>query len=81
MRPAWLLAVGVGLCRWARRPSTSAVGVEQGGEGARVHFADGSDSQADLLIASGGIKSTLRGAVLRQRGHAPVAPRFTGPYA
>lgn len=58
-----------------------AVGVEQGPGGACVHFADGSDYQADLLIASDGIKSSLRGEVLRHLGHAPVAPRFTGTCA
>lgn len=58
-----------------------AVGVEQGDDAARVHFADGSHYEGDLLIAADGIKSALRAEVLRPLGQAPVAPRFTGTCA
>lgn len=45
-----------------------AVGVEQGDDAARVHFADGSHYEGDLLIAADGIKSALRAEVLRPLG-------------
>ncbi|PBS13994.1 salicylate 1-monooxygenase [Lysobacteraceae bacterium NML93-0792] len=58
-----------------------ATRIEHGADSARVHFADGTDHEADIVIASDGIKSNLRDDVLRGLGQAPVAPRFTGTCA
>jgi len=66
-----------GMTRFNKR----ATHVVHGVDSARVHFADGTDFEADLVIASDGIRSTLRDDVLRGLGHAPVAPRFTGTCA
>ncbi|MCW0401454.1 salicylate 1-monooxygenase [Xanthomonas sacchari] len=66
-----------GLARFGKR----AVAVEQDADVARVRFADGSQYEGDVLIAADGIKSAMRGEVLRALGHAPAEPRFTGTCA
>lgn len=67
----------IGMTQFNKR----ATRVEHGADSARVHFADGTDHEADIVIASDGIKSSLRDDVLHGLGHAPVAPRFTGTCA
>ncbi|KTB95230.1 salicylate hydroxylase [Pseudomonas syringae ICMP 11293] len=58
-----------------------ATRVEEQGERVRVHFADGSAHECDLLIAADGIKSNIRDYVLEGLGHPLVSPRFSGTCA
>src|SRR5947209_3508170 len=48
-------------------------GVEQNGQGAVAHFADGSTENADVLIGADGIRSTVRQQYLPE-----VAPLYAG---
>jgi salicylate hydroxylase len=66
-----------GIARFDKR----AVRVEEVGKQARVHFADGTDHQCDLLIAADGIKSSIRDYVLQGLGQPLVAPRYSGTCA
>lgn len=58
-----------------------ATRVEEQGELVRVHFADGSAYECDLLIAADGIKSNIRDYVLEGLGQPLAAPRFSGTCA
>jgi salicylate hydroxylase len=58
-----------------------ATRVEELGERVRVHFADGSAHECDLLIAADGIKSNLRDYVLEGLGQPLVAPKYSGTCA
>jgi salicylate hydroxylase len=66
-----------GLARFGKR----AVGVQQNADGIRVDFTDGTFYEGDVLIAADGIKSALRGEVLKGLGQPPAGPRFTGTCA
>ncbi|MGY4494506.1 salicylate 1-monooxygenase [Pseudomonas sp. TE3610] len=66
-----------GIARFDKR----AVRVEEVGDQVRVHFADGSEHECDLLIAADGIKSNLRDYVLQGLGQPLVAPRYSGTCA
>jgi salicylate hydroxylase len=48
-------------------------GVESKAHAARIHFADGTHTEADVIVGADGIHSTVRAAIL-----GPEAPRFTG---
>lgn len=58
-----------------------ALRVEEQGERVRVHFADGSAHECDVLIAADGIKSSIRDYVLEGLGQPLVSPRFSGTCA
>lgn len=58
-----------------------AVSVEQNSDGVCVHFSDGSEYCGDLLIAADGIKSSVRGHVLKGLGLPAADPQFTGTCA
>jgi salicylate hydroxylase len=66
-----------GIAEFSRR----AVTATQHGDRARVDFADGSHVVADLVLASDGIRSALRGYVLTETGSAPAEPEYSGTRA
>lgn len=51
-----------------------------GGKGVRIHFADGTDTTADVVVGCDGIKSGVRTAMLKNTGRT-VQPSYTGVYA
>jgi 2-polyprenyl-6-methoxyphenol hydroxylase-like FAD-dependent oxidoreductase len=49
--------------------------VEQDGSGVRVHFADGSIEEADILVGGDGIRSSVRGEIMPD-----IQPIYAGYY-
>ncbi|WFM71682.1 salicylate 1-monooxygenase [Halomonas sp. CKK8] len=66
-----------GIARFGKR----CVAVEQDGEGATAHFADGSTFTGDILIGFDGIKSAVRDHVLPPEQHEGLGPFWSGTYA
>lgn len=72
-----LLGENVDVDRERMHVRKKLVGVEEGTEGLRLLFEDGSSHECDVLVGADGVWSTVRGIVLGE-GHPAVEAQYAG---